>query len=102
MPPSIMPQSSARSVETEESDMTSRTTNPSSLDFAKLHHLSEKSKGLTRDVESSLSLLDLSHLNTKALTRKIDFRIMPMIIVLYMFSFLDRGETRHSKHSSRF
>ncbi|KXT01152.1 hypothetical protein AC578_608 [Pseudocercospora eumusae] len=88
MPFSIMPQSSTRSIRTEASDVTERTaTKATSIDFAELRHPNEKPINPTGDVESSF---DLSHINIKAVTRKVDFRVMPMIMMLYMFSFLDR------------
>lgn len=37
----------------------------------------------------------------KALVRKVDMHIIPLIILLYLFSFLDRGMSG-SSHSERY
>lgn len=36
----------------------------------------------------------------RTLVRKIDLNILPVVVLLYLFSFLDRGEWRHSDSSS--
>lgn len=38
-----------------------------------------------------VSFASFSHLNVKKINRKIDCRIIPMVTILYLLSFLDRG-----------
>lgn len=46
--------------------------------------------------DSALSLLDEKR--EKHLIRKIDLHIIPFVVLLYLFSFLDRGMSSHTSH----
>ena len=40
--------------------------------------------------------------NEKALIRKLDFRLLPAVTVLYLMSFLDRSNGTHQRRPDRF
>lgn len=42
--------------------------------------------------QESVSLQTFAHLNIKKINRKIDIRLIPILTVLYLLSFLDRGK----------
>lgn len=48
------------------------------------------------DDESSEVPTILEEKMERTLVRKIDMNILPVVVLLYLFSFLDRGEWRHS------
>lgn len=41
--------------------------------------------------------IDFSHINEKAVLRKMDLRLIPMLALLYLLSFLDRGNIGNAK-----
>ena len=67
---------------------------------------SEKHKGIHvpfvhkdthHDPEWDGSEVDFSHINTKKVLRKMDFRLIPNLALLYLLSFLDRGNIGNAK-----
>jgi hypothetical protein len=40
--------------------------------------------------------VDFSHVDEKKVLRKLDLRLMPMLTLLYLLSFLDRGTLFHA------
>ena len=71
--------------------------------------LSEKEAGAaagaeTKDVApspspSSSSLAEAVGINEKSLLRKLDYRLLPPLTILYLLSFLDRSNGSHSDMS---
>lgn len=49
------------------------------------------------DLESDGSDVDFSHINTKKVLRKMDIRLIPNLALLYLLSFLDRGNIGNAK-----
>lgn len=47
--------------------------------------------GLASDLEGTGEVLDFSHIDEKKVLRKMDIRLIPMLALLYLLSFLDRG-----------
>ena len=47
--------------------------------------------GLSSDVEGTGEELDFSNIDEKKVLRKMDIRLIPMLALLYLLSFLDRG-----------
>jgi hypothetical protein len=66
---------------------------------------SEKQRGLhvpfahkdQHDPEWDGSDVDFSHINTKKVLRKMDIRLIPNLALLYLLSFLDRGNIGNAK-----
>lgn len=54
------------------------------------------------DDESSEVPTILEEKMERTLVRKIDMNILPVVVLLYLFSFLDRGEWCHSESDSPF
>lgn len=44
-----------------------------------------------------ISMASFSHLDEKAILRKMDLRLIPMLALLYLLSFLDRGNIGNAK-----
>lgn len=42
--------------------------------------------------QEDVSLASFAHLDIKKINRKIDIRIVPVVTLLYLLSFLDRGK----------
>ncbi|RAL00136.1 MFS general substrate transporter [Aspergillus ibericus CBS 121593] len=59
---------------------------------SKQHH-----EGRTVCRERHPTGLNLSHINEKKLLRKMDLHLMPMLTLLYLFSFLDRGNIGNAR-----
>lgn len=49
------------------------------------------------DPEGSFDQVDFSHIDGKKVLRKMDLRLIPMLAVLYLLSFLDRGNIGNAK-----
>lgn len=70
-----------------------------------LHHESEEKHGVhvpvghkaKHDPEWDGSDVDFSHINTKKVLRKMDWRLIPNLALLYLLSFLDRGNIGNAK-----
>ena len=63
-------------------------------DSGKHESFSHKSK---HDPEWDGSDVDFSHINTKKVLRKMDIRLIPNLALLYLLSFLDRGNIGNAK-----
>ncbi|VBB78581.1 Putative Permease of the major facilitator superfamily [Podospora comata] len=64
--------------------------------------LSEKHDGGSQSEEAERSEIErtgesFAHLNEKAILRKMDIRLIPMLALLYLLSFLDRGNIGNAK-----
>lgn len=59
----------------------------------------DKKQGVVSDVEpiSSEEVEDFSDINDKKLLRRMDIRLIPLFTVLYLLSFLDRGNIANAK-----
>lgn len=53
--------------------------------------LQSNKKGLASDLEGTGEVLEFSHIDEKKVLRKMDIRLIPMLALLYLLSFLDRG-----------
>lgn len=53
--------------------------------------LQSERKGLASDLEGTGEVLDFSNIDEKKVLRKMDIRLIPMLALLYLLSFLDRG-----------
>lgn len=73
-----------------------------------VHHDSDKRRGSgihvpfvhnkdKHDPEWDGSDVDFSHINTKKVLRKMDLRIIPNLALLYLLSFLDRGNIGNAR-----
>ncbi|KAL1991065.1 hypothetical protein VTN49DRAFT_5569 [Thermomyces lanuginosus] len=49
------------------------------------------------DPEGSFEQVDFSHIDEKKVLRKMDLRLIPMLAILYLLSFLDRGNIGNAK-----
>jgi hypothetical protein len=63
-------------------------------DSGKHDSFSHKSK---HDPEWDGSDVDFSHINPKKVLRKMDIRLIPNLALLYLLSFLDRGNIGNAK-----
>lgn len=57
----------------------------------------QKSHDAVNVDDDHLTLVSFSHLDRKKLLRKMDLRLIPMLTVLYLLSFLDRGNIGNAK-----
>ena len=78
------------------SDASQENKQPQALDIGQQddHKLSESEK--LREIDAAIAREDLalgsfSHLDIKKILLKIDFRLVTMLTILYLLSFLDRG-----------
>jgi hypothetical protein len=69
---------------------------PASLDKAEIKEL-EESMAMngaadiqSADAENAVTLSAFAHLDEKKILRKMDWHIIPVLTILYLFSFLDR------------
>ncbi|KAK3680912.1 major facilitator superfamily domain-containing protein [Podospora appendiculata] len=53
--------------------------------------------GVLARVPSVATIQSFAHLNEKAILRKMDMRLIPMLAALYLLSFLDRGNIGNAK-----
>lgn len=76
--------------------MSTKSTNMSSLDDkpAALHDDLEREK---RSTIATGETVDFSMVDEKKTLRKMDIRLIPMLAVLYLLSFLDRGNIGNAK-----
>jgi len=79
-----------------------KTTTPA---MDNLKHIDEKLDNLSDDIdfggESSLPPPPtLTPQEEQRLWRKVDRRLMPILTLMYLLSFLDRGELHHEHHAS--
>ena len=71
-------------------DPTINATQAANMDDKLAHSESDSSR---QEVPTSTNPLDnpeFAHINEKKLMRKVDFRVVPWLSVLYLLSFLDR------------
>ncbi len=54
-------------------------------------------KGGIHDPEYDAVHADFSHINSKKVLRKMDIRLIPMLSLLYLLAFLDRGNIGNAK-----
>ena len=52
---------------------------------------------LHHDPEFTGANVDFSHIDAKKVLRKMDFRLIPMLSILYLMAFLDRGNVGNAK-----
>lgn len=57
----------------------------------------EKSGHLHHDPEWTGADVDFSHIDGKKVLRKMDLRLIPMLSILYLLAFLDRGNIGNAK-----
>ena len=57
----------------------------------------EKSGHLHHDPEFTGANVDFSHIDGKKVLRKMDLRLIPMLSILYLLAFLDRGNIGNAK-----
>ena len=43
-----------------------------------------------KDAEASISIVEEHAIDSKSLLQKIDFKVLPMLFVIYVVTFLDR------------
>lgn len=60
------------------------------------HHIPSAHKD-KHDPEWNGSDMDFSHIDTKKVLRKMDIRLIPNLALLYLLSFLDRGNIGNAK-----
>ncbi len=60
-------------------------------------HVPFVQKDKQHDPEWDGSDVDFSHINTKKVLRKMDIRLIPNLALLYLLSFLDRGNIGNAK-----
>lgn len=60
-------------------------------------HVPFMHKDKQHDPEWDGSDVDFSHINTKKVLRKMDIRLIPNLALLYLLSFLDRGNIGNAK-----
>jgi hypothetical protein len=60
---------------------------------------SEKARIDALATGEGITLASFSHLDEKAILRKMDLRLIPMLALLYLLSFLDRGVRPRSNPS---
>ncbi|KAL7274768.1 hypothetical protein RUND412_002322 [Rhizina undulata] len=53
--------------------------------------------GVLRATDDELTIESFAHLDEKAILRKMDMRLIPMLAVLYLLSFMDRGNVGNAK-----
>jgi sugar phosphate permease len=75
------------------------------LGTAEKVHLSENENGARRDDDKlskemgngQVTMASFAHLDEKKILRKMDMRLIPTLAVLYLLSFLDRGNIGNAK-----
>jgi hypothetical protein len=66
-------------------------------DFAHSVHLAE-AKGVSAHGDAYwFDQADFSHIDEKKVLRKMDLRLIPMLALLYLLSFMDRGNIGNAK-----
>ena len=66
-----------------------------SPDFSASPHPDEKK--ITYDPEFFAASGDFSHIDSKKVLRKMDMRLIPMLALLYLLAFLDRGNIGNAR-----
>lgn len=57
----------------------------------------EKGGVISHDPQFAGGHVDFSHMDEKRILRKIDLRLLPMLSLLYLLAFLDRGNIGNAK-----